>query len=106
MFTASAMAYGTVHSPNNKLATVQMLRSRRIPWSERCQRCYQRQQLAKHDERSASNRTEPLLPVGRLEGFDEGREVAVSASCIDGPLAALSTRRFVGIRRTRAAGLA
>jgi hypothetical protein len=34
VFTASAMSYGAVHSPNNKLATVQMLRSRCIPWSE------------------------------------------------------------------------
>jgi hypothetical protein len=34
VFTATAMAYGAVHSSANKLATVQMLRSRRVPWSE------------------------------------------------------------------------
>jgi D-tyrosyl-tRNA(Tyr) deacylase len=42
-------------------------------------------------------------PAGRLEGSREGREVAVSASCNDGPLAAISIRPFVGTRGTRAA---
>jgi hypothetical protein len=45
VFTATAMAYGAVHSSISKLATVQMLRNRRVPWSEEVF-CYQRQQLS------------------------------------------------------------
>ena len=63
-------------------------------------RCLRRADACRARERRAGDD-----PPGRLKA-KEGREVAVSASCIDGPLAALSTRRFVGIRGTRAAGLA
>ena len=90
----SEAARPSLRSRSTKL--LRRARGARRPGRDRC--------LRRAHARRARERRPGYDPPGRLNLREE--EMVVSASCIDGPLAALSIRRFVGIRRTHAAGLA